>query len=719
MVDQSKKYERVFVNDDDNGVKYYTIIYKTIRDYLNNYAGYNAQQYETYKNDFEMLCNREEYYSQEAAQGFYQDVLHKQDITIDNTENFKMLQLACAINGESIVKMGEVVHHMEGELGSETTYYMMHEPLRSFDDFEGSVREFCQLKNNLSGLYITPIFQDNKFYLGFVNIRDGRFNKDDMKIYVPKDQESTTKTAKSCMEAMEDIFKHIDVSRAGFYENNFRKFSDFQKENTRRDSSEDDVVIIESDSSSSDESQDMLHTQHDVPNYDNTQHNGFEFDNSPFNTPPPQFGNFPPISNIPSYNPGPQNMPPYHQGPQNMPSYGYSQNPVGHDLSNGSPSSFIHNTSNRENSFSPNTHGTSDLHSNASGAGFEPISSDDEYKRVRKLLETQSKSYTIFRPMVSRGINDMLLKKDKDIKFEEIIQYYEEYKIFLEQNDVKILQTLYGLEQGANFSVDSNGNTYMTKKNDSGEDIYVCTTPVSYDDGRFGQILQNFLETHQNFSGIFAVTCNYDLGDEWSLTTCKIQNGQITNVCTPKFFAADRRSLGAMYCLKYLLSKNSYNEYKEERALQEEYFNKALPIINTVNQSIEGRRRTQHTPEFNQPHFNMLPPLQVGNVPPILNIPPHNPGPQNPYRGNPNFDLYDTPNNMPQFYVCNGFDSDLYEEDLRNGNTKEIESYFFRSCCRNVSAYDLPRDYQPLELLYYSCISQHGEHEPGKDDPAE
>ena len=376
-------------------------------------------------------------------------------------------------------------------------------------------------------------------------------------------------------------------------------------------------------SSSSDESQDMPHTQHYVPNYDNTQYNRFEFDNYPFNTLPPQFDNWPPIPNTPLYYQGSQNMPPYHQGPQNMFPYGYSQNLVGHDLSNGSPSSFIHNTSNREE------YDTGDLHSNASGAGFESVSSDDEYKRVRELLETQSKSYTIFRPMVSRGINDMLLKKDKDIKFEEIIQYYEEYKIFLEQNDVKILQTLYGLEQGANFSVDSNGNTYMTKKNDSGEDIYVCTTPVSYNDERFEQILQNFLETHQNFSGIFAVTCNYDLGDEWSLTTCKIQNGQITNVCTPMFFAADRRSLGAMYCLKYLLSKNSYDEYKEERALQEEYFNKALPIINTVNQSIKERRRMQDTPEFNQPQFNMPPPPQFGNFPPIPNIPSYNPGPQN------------------------------------------------------------------------------------------
>ena len=477
MVDQSKKYERVFVNDDDNGVKYYTIIYKTIRDYLNNYAGYNAQQYETYKNDFEMLCNREEYYSQEAAQGFYQDVLHKQDITIDNTENFKMLQLACAINGESIVKMGEVVHHMEGELGGETTYYMMHEPLRSFDDFEGSVRNFCQTNHNPSGLYITPIFQDNKFYLGFVNIRDGRFNKDDMKIYVPKDQESTTKTAKSCMEAMEDIFKHIDVSRAGFYENNFRKFSDFQKENTRRDSSEDDVVIIESDSSSSDESQDMLHTQHDVPNYDNTQHNGFEFNDSPFDMPPPppsQFSNLPPIPNRLPYHPGPQNMPPHHQGSQNMPSYGYSQNPVGHDSSNGF-SPYFHDTPNRENSFSPNTHGTGDSHDNDSGAGFQAVSSDDEYRIVRELLAVQSEHYKGYKPIINQGIDATLLKENKNIKFDEIIKYYENDRRNLELNDVKILQTLYGLEQGANFSVDSNGNTYMTKKNDSGEDIYVCT----------------------------------------------------------------------------------------------------------------------------------------------------------------------------------------------------------------------------------------------------
>ena len=736
MVDQSKKYERVFVNDDDNGVKYYTIIYKTIRDYLNNYAGYNAQQYETYKNDFEMLCNREEYYSQEAAQGFYQDVLHKQDITIDNTDNFKMLQLACATYGEYIVKKDEVVHHMEGELGGETTYYMMHEPLRSFDDFEGSVREFCQLKNNLSGLYITPIFQNNKFYLGFVNIENGQFNKDDMKIYVPKDQESTTKTAKSCMEAMEDIFKHIDVSQANFYQSNFCKFSDFQKENTRRDSSEDDVVIIESDSSYSDESQDMPHTQHDVPNYDNTQYNRFEFDNSPFNTPPPQFGNFPPISNMPPYHQGPQNMPPYHQGPQNMPSYGYSQNPVGHDLSNGSPSSFIHNTSNRENSFSPNTHGTSDLHSNASGAGFQAVSSDDEYRIVRELLAVQSEHYKGYKPIINQGIDATLLKENKNIKFDEIIKYYENDRRNLELNDVKILQTLYGLEQGASFSVDSNGNTYMTKKNDSKEDICVCTTPVLYNDGRFGQILQNFLKTHQNFSGIFAVTCNYAAEDElystedgWSLTTCEIQNGQITNVYTPNFFDENRRSLGAMYCLKYLLSKNSYSEYKRERAPQEDYLNKARSIINTVNQSIEGRRRMQRTPGFNPSQFNIpLTPLH-GNLPPMpndlpyqpyqQNMPPHHQGPRNPDRYDPNFDLHGMPNDMPQFYVCNGFDSDLYEEDLRNGNTKEIESYFFRSCCRNVSAYDLPRDYQPLELLYYSCISQHGEHEPGKDDPVE
>lgn len=725
MVDQSQKYERVYNNNDDD-YSYYALIYKTISSYLNNYAGDNARQYEVYKNNFERLCNEEEYSLPEAAGDFYEDVvMNRQDITIDNTENFKMLQLACAINGESIVKMGEVVHHMEGELGGETTYYMMHEPLRSFDDFEGSVRNFCQTNHNPSGLYITPIFQDNKFYLGFVNIRDGRFNKDDMKIYVPKDQESTTKTAKSCMEAMEDIFKHIDVSRAGFYENNFRKFSDFQKENTRRDSSEDDVVIIESDSSSSDESQDMLHTQHDVPNYDNTQHNGFEFNDSPFDMPPPppsQFSNLPPIPNRLPYHPGPQNMPPHHQGSQNMPSYGYSQNPVGHDSSNGF-SPYFYDTSNRENSFSPNTHGTGDSHDNDSGAGFQAVSSDDEYRIVRELLAVQSEYYKGYRPIISQGIDATLLKENENIKFDEIIKYYENDRRNLELNDVKILQTLYGLEQGANFSIDSNGNTYMTKKNVNGEDICVCTTPVLYNDGRFGQILQNFLKTHQNFSGIFAVTCNYEAEDElystedgWSLTTCKIQNGQITSFYAPKFFAVDRRSLGAICCLQYLLSGKSYDEYKQDRALDYDYFEKAQRIIGAVSQSIEEQRRMQRTPEFNQPPFN-TPPPQFRNVHPIPNRLPYNPGPQNPYRGNPNFDLYDTPNNMPQFYVCNGFDSDLYEEDLRNGNTKEIESYFFRSCCRNVSAYDLPRDYQPLELLYYSCISQHGEHEAGKADP--
>lgn len=717
MVNQSQKYKRVYNNNDDD-YSYYALIYKTISSYLNNYAGDNARQYEVYKNNFERLCNEEEYSLPEAAGDFYENVvMNRQDITIDNTENFKMLQLACAINGESIVKMGEVVHHMEGELGGETTYYMMHEPLRSFDDFEGSVRNFCQTNHNPSGLYITPIFQDNKFYLGFVNIRDGRFNKDDMKIYVPKDQESTTKTAKSCMEAMEDIFKHIDVSRAGFYENNFRKFSDFQKENTRRDSSEDDVVIIESDSSSSDESQDMLHTQHDLPNHDNTRHNGFEFNNYPFNTPPPQFDNMSPTLNTPPYNPD----------PQNMPSYGYSQNPVGHDSSNGF-SSYFYDTSNRENSFSPNTHGTGDSHDNDSGAGFEPVSSDKEYERVKDLLRKQSNYYYGRKDNFARQIGEKSEAENQDIEFREIYKYYLDSNVNLIQDDIEILQTLSGLEQEVDFSVDDYGNTYMKKTNNESEEIYVYTTPVLYNSGKFEKILQNFLETHQNFSGIFAVTCNYDVGDEWSLTTCRIKNGKITTTFTPNYYDNDKRSLGAALCVSRLLSCDSYKGYLDILGPQKDYFEKAQSTIDKV-QSIKEQRRMQRTPGFNPSQFNIpLTPLH-GNLPPMpndlpyqpyqQNMPPHHQGPRNPDRYDPNFDLHGMPNDMPQFYVCNGFDSDLYEEDLRNGNTKEIESYFFRSCCRNVSAYDLPRDYQPLELLYYSCISQHGEHEPGKDDPVE
>lgn len=713
MVNQSKKYENVSGTKSCEEVA--DFVCDTIFSYLSAYEGSDAET--NYKKDFcDFFGNGDQNFSNDDFKSFYDQleylynaIINKQLATsMDPIKRFKVLQLTRIVKNDKLKIEKGVIQHIKANYNGHS-FYVMYEPLTPFNDFEGSVEDFCRLNPNSSGTYITPIFQNNKFYLGLVNIEDGRFDKNEMKIYVPQN-EIFQGNEQVCIKAIDSIINSIDIESL----NDFRNFSDFQKENMRGDSFDDDAISIESDSSysdepqnqntqrdssdddgpvvelltnSSDESQDMLHTQHDVPNR-------FEFDNSPFNTPPPQFRNVPPIPNTPLYYQGPQNMSPHHQGSQNMPSYGYSQNPVGHDSSNGF-SPYFYDTSNRENSFSPNTHGTGDLYDNDSGVGFKSVSSDEEYYRVRKLLKTQVDFYSRYNSDFAMQIGLKSMRDNKSIKFKEIFRCYDRCKIYLKPDDIEILQTLCGLEQGAEFSVDSVGNTYMTKKNNSGEDICVCTTPVSYDDKRFGQILRNFLETHQNFSGIFVVTCNskdtnnfYGI-NSWFLTTCQIENGRISDTHTNPIQYNDNDStlgMGATYYVDRLLTNQSYKNYKSVYSNDIRYLGKVQTIINEVSQSIEEQRRMQHTPEFNQPQFNMLPP-------PLSRF-----------------------DNMPQFYVCDGFDRSGYRLDSDNGNIRDIE-YYFQSCCRNSHTTDTQFFRGANDLLKGESIQLHGTAERGKLDP--
>ena len=729
MVNQSKKYENV--SDIKSCEEVADLVCDTIYNFLSGYTAKGKE--ERYQKDFcDFFGKKDQNFSDDNFETFrYQldylyDMIEDQEfaMSMDPIKRFKMLQLVYAAKENYNLKIKEgVIQHIEVNSNGHSSY-VMYEPLKSFDDFEGSVGDFCQSNPNSSGLYITPIFQNNKFSLAVVNIEDGQFKKNDMKIYALGDEIG-------CIITINDLITSQDMTLSSNMF--FRNFSNFQKENTQRDSFDDDAISTESDSSSSDESQkentqrdssndgpvielltsssdesqDIPYTQHDVPNHDSTQHNGFEFDNDPFNTPPPQFGNFPPISNIPSYNSGPQNMPLYHQGPQNMPSYGYSQNPVGHDSSNGF-SSYFYDTSNRENSFSHNMYDVSYLHDNASDAGFREVLQKTVRNNVNNLIWTQYIHYKLSKEEFANKIGDKTVMPNEVIEFEEIYDYYNKYKVSLEVNDVKILQTLCGLEQEVNFGTDNEGYTYMTKKNNSDEDIYVCTTPVSYDDNKFKIILQNFLKTHQNFSGIFAVTCDYDVGDKWSLTTCKIQNGQIIDTFTPFPHDGDcNQGLWAMRCLKSLLLDNSYESYKQSRDNQNEYLNKVQPIINEVNELIEEQRRMQHTPEF-VPSYSNMPPLpqfnnEFNQYQPNL---PYDQDPQNQYRYNSNFALYDTPNNMSPFYVCNGFDRNGYQLDSKSGHIEDVK-YYFQSCRRNFCADNLPFGDNTFKLLYDSCIEFH------------
>ena len=878
MVDQSQEHENV------SGTIFYKglagFVYNTVYNYLTEYEKNNKllQVERRYKQEFcNQFGNGNYDFSEGDCEDFYKALKNLHDNVknrhfardMDSITKFKLLRLT-HLYGDDALKIEEgVIQHIEA-ISNRHSYYMMYEPLRSFDDFEGSVGDFCQLNPKSSGLYITPIFQNNKFYLGLVNIEDGQFDKNEMKIYAPQNK-IFQGNEQACIDAIENIISNsTDIESS----NDFRNFSDFQKENTQRDFSDDDAISTESDSSSSDEPQNQ-NTQRDSSDDDGsvvelvttssdefqdipyTQHSRFEFDNYPFNTPPsslPQFSDLPSIPNMPPYNSDSQNMPLYHQGSQNMHPYEYSQNPVGHDSSNGS-SSYFYDTPNRENSFFPNTHGTGELYDNDSGAGFREVSLDEEYKGVKHLLQEQACFHQRYNSIFAGQIGKKSMKSHKDIKFGEIFQCYDEYKnkISLEPNDVKILQTLCGLEQGANFSIDSDGNTYMTKENDSNEDICVCTTPVSYDDERFRQILQNFLKTHQNFSGIFVITCNNKKTNDsysengWFLTTCQIENGRISDThANPIQYGVDdfTRGMGVTYGVNQLLSNQSYEKYKSTYPNNPVYSMNVQSLIHEVNFANNGHRtnfssaqttnngksslnehdpfahlripwdpqnnwkplpinddefETErdcpfpfewddpdpltlddridrmidvlndkdigepnntpsytpegiiidndkpiiHTEEPSKPRyilysddnykntrssgtyvpqrpgpgrkpFNTLPP-QFGNLPPIPNMPPYNPGPQNPYRGNPNFDLYDTPNNMPQFYVCDGFDESGYQLDSNNRNLKDTE-YYFRSCRRN--SYTPTRFFpEANDFLKEKSIQLHGEAQIGKRDP--
>lgn len=659
MVNQSKKYE------DSSDIKSCEEVADFVCDTIYNFlSGYTAKgEEERYQKEFcDFFRNGGHDFSNGNFDDFYckldylyNTIKNKQFATsMDSIERFKLLRLT-HLYGNDALKIEEgVIQHIEVKFNRHSSY-VMYEPLTSFDDFEGSVRNFCQSNSNPSGTYIAPIFQNNKFYLGLVNIENGQFDKNKMKIYAPQN-EIFQGNEQACIDAIENIiFNSTDIESSDY----FRNFSDFQKENTQRDFSDDDGPVIELVTTSSDEPQDM---------------------------PPPQFDNMSPILNIPQYNPGPQNMPLYHQGSQNMSSYD-------------------------------------------SGAGFREVSLENEYGMVKRLLEQQVDFYYKSGDYrLSQELHNIVQSK-KDIECREVWNFYYRYrKNVLNADDIKILQTLYGLEQRADFSVDSDGNTYMMKKNDSGEDICVCTTPVSYDDERFRQILQNFLKTHQNFSGIFVVTCNSkDTNNvhginNWFLTTYQIENGQISNTHTNpiQYNNADfTLGMGATYCVNQLLTNQSYKNYTNDYRNNYTYLQKVQQLINKVNQSIEEQRIMQHTPEFDQSQFNMPQPLlpQFSNLPPIQNMPLYYQGSQNSYRGNPNFDLHGMPNNMPQFYVCDGFDREGYNLNSNNGNIRDTE-YYFQSCRRNSHTTNTQFLRGANNLLKGESIRWHGIPEIGKLNPA-
>lgn len=492
MVDQSQEHENV------SGTIFYKglagFVYNTVYNYLTEYEQKNElfQFEKQYKQKFcNQFGNGNYDFSEGDCEDFFKELRDLHDKVkdryfarkMDSITKFKLLRLTNLYDNDALKIEEGVIQHIEA-ISNRHSYYMMYEPLKSFDYFERSVGDFCQLNPESSGLYITPIFQNNKFYLGLVNIEDGQFDKSEMKIYAPQN-EIFQGNEQACIDAIDSLITPQGVNLSS---NMFRNFSDFQKENTQRDFSDDDAISTESDSSSSDEPQnqntqrdssdddgsvvelvttssdefqDIPYTQHDAPNYYNTQHSRFEFDNYPFNTPPSplsQFSNLPPIPNRPPYNSDPQNMSPHHQGPQNMPLYNrdqrntsrytYDTSHIKRDSSNYLPPLYVCDgfnldfLNNRDRKYL-----SSCYRNHTTEAGIDALSREVGCDILNSLLQESSQYHSKQRRKREQATCDLSWKVFKEKLKKQTTDYFEvsyfQHGYWLNSEDLKLLQLYY------------------------------------------------------------------------------------------------------------------------------------------------------------------------------------------------------------------------------------------------------------------------------------
>ncbi len=628
MVDQSKKYENVSGTKSCEEVA--DLVYNTIYNYLTD-----CQEKYAYP-EFLNFFNKAKKYNKIVIPYFCSEAYEstiRPPIAIDNINKFKMLQLAYAAKTNCNLKIKEgVIQHIEVNSKGHPSY-VMYEPLKSFNAFEGSVKNFCRLNPNSSGTYITPIFQNNKFYLGLVDIENGQFNKEDMKIYVPKDQESTAETAKSCIGAMEDIFKHIDVSQSSFYKNNFRKFSDFQKENTQRDSSDDDGPIVELVTNSSDESQDMPHTQHDVPNHDNTQHNEFKFDEG---------NHF--FWNIPN-------------------SYFLIDSDIDHSNQRALTEHDIDALSSRiDSDITVLSHKESLLYT-----GIKPIK-EKLQKGENITFEQACHGYCGIsgERLIIGDVEflQLLCGIEKGADFDWLDEISAEMH---KQNQQGELIHFYTLPKVYHYNAFGQTMRDFLDKNQNFSGIFAITCSTRDEDYE----IEN------------TELCYF-------LTTVEIKNGKITQINTSggSWNGADSDSgVLAAERLDALLSSVSYEAYRCQYC-DDKYLSWVESSIGEKYKSNSYKQREQHQMEFNQPQFNMptSPLPQFDNMPLRPNTPLYNPDPQDMplYNGDQrntsryvygtNHTKRDPSNYLPPLYVCDGFDLDF----LSNGDRK-----YLSSCYRN------------------------------------
>lgn len=661
MVDQSQEHENVSGTILYKGLAGF--VYNTVYNYLTEYEKKNKlfQFEKQYKQKFcNQFGNGNYDFSEGDCEDFYKELrdLHNKvkdrhfAREMDSITKFKLLRLTNLYDNDALKIEEGVIQHIEA-ISNGHSYYMMYEPLRSFDDFEGSVGDFCQLNPKSSGLYITPIFKNNKFYLGLVNIEDGQFDKNEMKIYAPQNK-IFQGNEQACIDAIDSLITPQGVNLSS---NMFRNFSDFQKENTQRDFSDDDAISTESDSSSSDEpqnqntqrdssdddgsvvelvttssdeSQDMPYTQHDAPNHDNTRHNGFEFNDSPFDMPPPplsQFSNLPPIPNRLPYNPDPQNMSPHHQGPQNMPLYNrdqrntsryvYDTSHIKRDSSNYLPPLYVCDgfdldfLSNRDRKYL-----SSCYRNHTTEAGIDNLSREVGCDILNSLLQESSQYHSQQRKKREQETCDLSWKVFKEKLKKQTTDYFEvsyfQHGYWLNSEDLKLLQLYYAercrkiekyqvkyhYDKPQNSLTEDNDieafcQSIVTEIHKVDEDLsYFMMPPMRIDSFKDKDIIKEkkfqnieymaqYLSSNQVQDGIYLIpTCD---NRHWELTCAKKQGDSLEYFVTSILSNGSNCGLNTVKAMMNIIEggyENTKKTYKHRLDKQLPFVNKEIVVEN-------------------------------------------------------------------------------------------------------------------------------------------
>ncbi len=570
MVDQSQEHENVSDTISYDGAAGF--LRNTIYNYLTEYKANEKEIQHKIS-----LCN---YFAIDRCRSddltnFYRKleelhimVKNQQFATsMDSITKFKLLRLTHLWADDELKIEKGVIQHIESKLKNGHSYYVMYEPLTSFDDFEGSVENFCRSNPNSSGTYITPILRNKKFYLGFVNIKNGQFDKGEMKIYAPQNR-IFQGNEQACIEVIDSIINDPTYIKSP---DDFRNFSDFQKENTQRDFSDDDGPVVELVTTSSDEPQDMLHTQH----------NEFEFDNSPFSMPLPPLPNFDNMS---------QNMPPHNGDQRNTSRYAYDTSHIKRDSSNDRPVLYyVYGTGDKESCCRT-------LQKNHIGeiAGI----SDDGQSLVLHGLVTDSLSThgrvseserTFFYNIWKEGYNK-LKKVTYDQAIEQLANHYsstvEKGKegYWLNSSDIDLLKLYYANKLGyqvlyhynpvnEDLGLDGKLQQYQTIvteiKTDQNVSYFMmpCMTVRNFqaqDDSFAG--MENMVKSLQADTvqdGVYLIpTCQSS--SHWELTCAKKQGDSLEYFVTKILSNGANCGLNTVQAMQYVI-ENGYEEAKDKK----------------------------------------------------------------------------------------------------------------------------------------------------------